>query len=73
MATVRCEILDANMLPPTTANDVQTVCPNVAPMQTPNAFLCVAQLCHHKHKFQWSIKMLQIKTQDQKSTKVIEL
>lgn len=42
VATVRCEILDANMLPPTTATDVHMVCPIVAPTATPTAFLCVA-------------------------------
>lgn len=42
VATVRCEILDANMLPPTTASEVQMVCPKVAPTATPSAFLCVA-------------------------------
>jgi hypothetical protein len=30
------------MLPPTTAIDVQMVCPKVAPVATPIAFLCVA-------------------------------
>jgi hypothetical protein len=30
------------MLPPTTARDVHTVCPNDAPTATPIAFLCVA-------------------------------
>ena len=30
------------MLPPTTATDVQMVCPIVAPIATPIAFLCVA-------------------------------
>lgn len=42
VATVPCEILDANMLPPTTAIDVHIVCPSVAPTATPTAFLCVA-------------------------------
>ena len=42
VATVPCEILDANMLPPTTATDVHIVCPSVAPTATPMAFLCVA-------------------------------
>lgn len=39
VATVFCEILDANMLPPMTANDVHTVWPKVAPTATPIAFL----------------------------------
>ena len=42
MATVRWEILEASMLPPTTASEVQIVCPIVAPIATPTAFLCVA-------------------------------
>lgn len=42
VATVRCEIFDANMLPPTTARDVHAVWPNDAPTATPIAFLCVA-------------------------------
>lgn len=42
VATVPCEILDASMLPPTTASEVQMVCPKVAPTATPSAFLCVA-------------------------------
>lgn len=48
VATVPCDILDASMLPPTTANDVQMVCPKVAPMATPTAFLCVAS-CISRH------------------------
>lgn len=42
VATVPWDILDASMLPPTTANDVQMVCPKVAPVATPIAFLWVA-------------------------------
>ena len=42
VATVPCEIFDANRLPPTTATDVQMVCPSVAPTATPIAFLWVA-------------------------------
>lgn len=47
MATERWEILDASMLPPTTATEVQIVCPIVAPTATPSAFLCVAS-CKRK-------------------------
>lgn len=43
VATVRCEILDASMLPPITATGVHIVCPIVAPTATPIAFLCVAR------------------------------
>lgn len=49
VATVRCEILDANMLPPTTAREVQTVCPKDAPTATPIAFLWVASCIMTKH------------------------
>jgi hypothetical protein len=42
VATVRCEILDADMLPPNTASNVQSVCPIDAPTATPIAFLWVA-------------------------------
>jgi hypothetical protein len=49
VATERWEILDANMLPPTTATEVQIVCPIVAPAATPSAFLCVAS-CTRKLK-----------------------
>lgn len=49
MATVRCEILDASMLPPTTATEVQIVCPIVAPTATPIAFLCVASCRTRSH------------------------
>lgn len=42
VATLPCEILEANMLPPTTAIDVHIVCPIVAPIATPTAFLWVA-------------------------------
>ena len=42
VATVPWEILEANMLPPTTASDVQIKCPSVAPAATPAAFLWVA-------------------------------
>lgn len=42
VATVRCEIFKANSRPPTTARDVQTVCPIVAPSVTPHGFLCAA-------------------------------
>jgi hypothetical protein len=34
--------LEASTLPPTTAIDVQMVCPKVAPVATPTAFLWVA-------------------------------
>ena len=49
MATERWEILDASMLPPTTAREVQMVCPIVAPTATPIAFLWVAS-CRRKIK-----------------------
>lgn len=49
VATERWEILDASMLPPTTAREVQMVCPIVAPTATPIAFLWVAS-CRRKIK-----------------------
>jgi hypothetical protein len=48
VATVPCDILEASMLPPTTAIDVQMVCPKVAPVATPTAFLWVAS-CIEDH------------------------
>ncbi|KAJ6379619.1 hypothetical protein OIU76_016293 [Salix suchowensis] len=39
------------MLPPTTATEVQIVCPKVAPTATPSAFLCVAS-CRTKNSCQ---------------------
>lgn len=60
VATVRCEILDASILPPTTASEVQMVCPIVAPTATPTAFLCVAS-CTTKSE---AVSLLQCKTMD---------
>lgn len=40
------------MLPPTTASDVQIVCPIVAPTATPIAFLCVASCTFTNFTFQ---------------------
>lgn len=75
VATVPWDILDASMLPPTTANDVQMVCPKVAPTATPTAFLwvanCIGKKCNkftvcEQEKKCWGIE------QEEKCWKIAE-